>query len=101
MTCGKCRSDAVLVDDVIDGVPIPRCWICGWRHMQPEAPPILEADRQAQAAPLRRYEQRQRAQGLCGNCEQSALPGLHYCADHLEFHSRRGVKSFDRMREAS
>ena len=101
MTCGKCRSEAVLIDDVVEGVPIPRCWICGWRYMEPEAPPILEADRQAMAAPLRRYGQRQREQGLCGNCEQPALPGLRYCADHLEFHSSRGAKTFERMREAS
>ena len=101
MTCGKCRSEAVLIDDVIEGVPIPRCWCCGWRYMVPEAPPILEADRQAMAEPLRRYGQRQREQGLCGNCEQPALPGLRYCADHLEFHSSRGAKTFERMREAS
>lgn len=95
MECGK-PCGGLVID-----AEMPWCINCGWRYAVPEAPPILEADRQAQAAPLRRYEQRQRAQGLCGNCEQSALPGLHYCADHLEFHSRRGVKSFDRMREAS
>ena len=88
MTCAKCCSDAVFEDEVINGVSIPRCYICGWRHLVPEAPPILESEKVRRALPLTNWTKRQQEQGLCGNCEAPALPGLTYCADHLEFHQR-------------
>lgn len=90
MTCGKCCSDAVVVDEVIDGVPIPRCYICGWRHMIPDAPPISEKPRTIIA-----YARDQRANGLCRNCDEKSIPRSFYCADHLEFHQRQ----CQRMRE--